>query len=106
MTLALRRAVWVLTGIAVTALATSGEIGAARAAGFPALWAALFAIDEKGRLLKGTRLQTILVLGFLFLGLARWVGQREPFLMVVADFLVAFCSPRAPSSKQSKTSNK
>ncbi|MBK7206759.1 MAG: DUF3488 domain-containing protein [Elusimicrobia bacterium] len=90
MTLALRRAVWVLTGIAVTALATSGEIGAARAAGFPALWAALFAIDEKGRLLKGARLQTILVLGFLFLGLARWVGQREPFLMVVADFLVAF----------------
>ncbi|MBK8652252.1 MAG: hypothetical protein IPN23_11175 [Elusimicrobia bacterium] len=73
---------------------------------FPALWAALFAIDEKGRLLKGVRLQTILVLGFLFLGLARWVGQREPFLMVVADFLVAFCSPRAPSSKQSKTSNK
>lgn len=90
MTLALRRAVWVLAGIAVTGLATSGEIGAGRAAGFPALWAALFAIDEKGRLLKGARLQTILVLGFLFLGLARWVGQREPFLMVVADFLVAF----------------
>jgi hypothetical protein len=102
---ALRRAVWVLAGIAVAALVSSGELSPSRVAAFPLLWAILFLMDEKARLLQGARLQTFLVVGFLIVGLARWMGQREPFLMVVADFLVAFLFTKGAFTKTLKDLN-
>ncbi len=102
---ALRRAVWLLAGIALAALVSSGELSPSRVMAFPLLWAVLFLMDEKARLLQGARLQTFLVVGFLIVSLAKWMAQREPFLMVVADFLVAFLFTKGAFTKTLKDLN-
>ncbi|MBL0057982.1 MAG: DUF3488 domain-containing protein [Elusimicrobia bacterium] len=90
LSLLLRRVVWTLAGVAVAALVLTRELDPLRTAVFPLLWIFLFVAEEKRRLPRADRIQTLIATALLLLTLARLLFRRDPFLLVIADFLVLF----------------
>lgn len=96
----LQRAVWVLAGVAMAAVVTSGELDVGRQMLFPVLWVFLWGLDEKRILPKASRGQTLLVASWLALSLARFLFKQAPFLMVMSDFLLGFLFLKGAFAKE------
>lgn len=98
----LRRAVWTLSGVAIGALVLTRELDILRTVFFPLVWAGIFMVEEKRRLPQADRVQTLIAAAFLVLSLGRLLFRRDPLLLVMADFLVAFLLTKGAFAKEAK----
>jgi hypothetical protein len=86
----LRRSVWTLAGVALACLLATRELPLPTVILTLTLFPVFLFFETRGRLRRMPWLETTGVLIFFAASAARFFVNREPFVVVVADFLVAF----------------
>src|SRR5688572_29393128 len=90
MATAARLSVWGLAGVSISALLLTRELGVLRVILISGVFGMLFLADRRNALRDTPRLETGLVLAAFAASLFRFLFLDESFLLLVADFLVAF----------------
>lgn len=86
----LLNSVWALAGVGFLSLISTRELEPSMLAAIVILYPILYALEQKNRLKKYRIIENSLILAFFFLSILRIFAMKGSFLIVVADFLIAF----------------